>query len=166
MIRKAKLPEIEKLLIITRSCTARMSSEGILQWNDYYPNKEAFQKDLERRELFVLTSNALLIGCITISSEKDIEYNDVDWLTKDDHHYYIHRLAIDPKFQKRGYAKKLMDFAEDLAKKNNVTSIRLDTFSKNHRNLKFYEARGYTRLGTIFFPKQSEYPFYCYEKLF
>jgi ribosomal protein S18 acetylase RimI-like enzyme len=166
MIRKAKLPEIEKLLIITRSCAAKMTSEGVLQWNDVYPNKEAFQKDVERGELFVLISDAAPIGCITISSEKDIEYNDVDWLTKDDCHYYIHRLAIDPEFQKLGYAKKLMDFAEALAKKNNITSIRLDTFSKNQRNQKFYEARGYKRVGTIFFPKQSESPFYCYEKLF
>ena len=166
MIRKAKQQEIEKLLFITRSCAAKMTSEGILQWNDFYPNKEAFQKDVERQELYVLISDAALMGCITISSEKDSEYNEVEWLTKDSRHYYIHRLAIDPKFQKLGYAKKLMDFAEDLAKKNAITSIRLDTFSENHRNQKFYEARGYTRLGNIFFPKQSEHPFYCYEKLF
>ena len=166
MIRKAKLPEIEKLLIITRSCAAKMTSEGIQQWNDFYTNKEVFQKDMQRGELFVLISDAVPIGCITISSEKDIEYNNVDWLTKDDRHYYIHRLAVAPEFQKLGYAKKLMDFAEDLAKNNNINSIRLDTFSKNRRNQKFYEARGYKRLGTIFFPKQSEYPFYCYEKLF
>ena len=166
MIRKAKLPEIEKLLIITRSCATKMTSEGILQWNDFYPNIEAFQKDVQRNELFVLLSETTITGCITISTEKDSEYNEIDWLTKDSRHYYIHRLAVDPKFQKLGYAKKLMDFAEDLAKKNNITSIRLDTFSKNHRNQKFYEARDYTRLGPIFFPKQSEHPFYCYEKLF
>ena len=166
MIRKAKLPEIEKLLLITRSCAVKMTSEGIIQWNEFYPNKEAFLKDVERQELYVFISDTALIGCIAISSEKASDYDEVEWLTKDSRHYYIHRLAIDPKFQKLGYAKKLMDFAEDLARKNAITSIRLDTFSKNHRNQKFYEARGYTRLGDIFFPKQSEHPFYCYEKLF
>jgi hypothetical protein len=56
-----------------------------------------------------------------------------------------------------------MDFAEIQAKKTKASSIRLDTFSQNIRNQKFYELRSYKRLGEIYFPKQSTYPFYCYE---
>jgi ribosomal protein S18 acetylase RimI-like enzyme len=166
MIRIAKLPEIEQIMKITRACANKMISEGIFQWNSFYPNKEAFQKDEARNDLYVLLYENSIIGCIVISSEKDLEYSEIDWLTKDSTHYYIHRLAIHPDFQKMGYAKKLMDFAEALAVKSNVSSIRLDTFSQNHRNQKFYETRGYSRLGSIFFLKQSEHPFYCYEKLF
>jgi ribosomal protein S18 acetylase RimI-like enzyme len=58
-----------------------------------------------------------------------------------------------------------MDFAEQFAIDNKYTSIRLDTFSKNSRNKNFYEIRGFKRLGEIHFPKQSEFPFYCYEWL-
>ncbi len=47
--------------------------------------------------------------------------------------------------------------------KNNYLSIRLDTFSKNIRNQKFYELHGYNKLGDIYFPDQSENPFYSYE---
>jgi len=163
MIRKAKLSEIQEIIIITGACGSKMASEGILQWNEFYPNKEAFQNDLKRSELYVLLSGKTVIGCVVISTEKDSEYNDIDWLTPDSQNYYIHRLAVHPFHQKKGYAKKLMDFSEAMATKNNISSIRLDTFSQNHRNQKFYEARGYTRLGNIFFPKQSEHPFYCYE---
>ena len=166
MIRIAKLAEIEQTMEITRACANKMTSEGIFQWNNFYPNKEAFQKDVSRNELYVLLIESHIIGCIVISSEKDPEYSEIDWLNIDTTHYYIHRLAIHPDFQKMGYAKKLMDFAEALAMKNKIASIRLDTFSKNHRNQKFYETRGYSRLGNIFFPSQSEHPFYCYEKLF
>jgi ribosomal protein S18 acetylase RimI-like enzyme len=56
-----------------------------------------------------------------------------------------------------------MDFAEQHAIENNYTSIRLDTFSKNKRNQLFYELRGYKKLEDIYFPKQSEFPFNCYE---
>jgi ribosomal protein S18 acetylase RimI-like enzyme len=166
MIRKAKLSEIEEIITITRACGAKMASEGIFQWYEFYPNKEAFQKDVLRDELYVLISEDSIIGCIVISSEKDAEYNNVDWLTKDGQNYYIHRLAIHPSHQKKGHAKRLMDFAESLAREKNIASVRLDTFSENQRNNKFYEARGYTRLGSIFFPKQSEHPFYCYEIVF
>ena len=44
-------------------------------------------------------------------------------------------------------------------------SVRLDTFSQNSRNSKFYRARGYIQLGDVHIPKQSEYPFYCFEKI-
>jgi ribosomal protein S18 acetylase RimI-like enzyme len=57
----------------------------------------------------------------------------------------------------------LISFAETYAISNEFNSIRLDTFSKNLRNQKFYELRGYKRLEEIKFPNQSEHPFYCYE---
>ncbi len=163
MIRKAKLSEIEEIISITRACGANMASNGIFQWNDFYPNRDAFVTDVARNELYVLSFENTIIGCMVISSEKDEEYNEIDWLSNDGNNYYIHRLAVHPSFQKKGHAKRLMDFAEALARENNIESVRLDTFSQNTRNQKFYDTRGYTRLGVIFFPKQSEHPFYCYE---
>jgi ribosomal protein S18 acetylase RimI-like enzyme len=84
-------------------------------------------------------------------------------LTKNKNNIYIHRLAVHPNLQGKGYAQQLMKFAEHYAQENNVLSIRLDTFSQNKRNQKFYELRGYKKLGDIFFPKQSKHPFHCYE---
>lgn len=164
MIRHAKPSEIGKILKITHACGLKMAQNGVYQWNEHYPNREAFEKDIQRNELFVLLSEAKeIIGSITISSEKDTEYNDIEWLTVDGYNCYIHRLAVDPAYQSQGNAQKLMDFAEARAKRELIVSIRLDTFSLNLRNQKFYETRGYTRLGNIYFPKQSEAPFYCYE---
>lgn len=153
-------------MAITRACAHKMISENIFQWNEHYPNVDAFMEDLEREELFVLLNKERVIGSITISSRKDVEYEAIDWLTEDGHQYYIHRLAVDPSFQHQGNAKKLMDFAEDYAIKNGATSVRLDTFSGNPRNERFYEARGYSKLAPVFFPKQSDLPFYCYERVF
>lgn len=163
MIRRAKFSEIDKITAITRACATKMISENIFQWNDSYPNKQAFLNDLQRRELYVIEIDSTVIGSIVISTYKDPEYEDVKWLTPDSSNYYIHRLAVDPEYQGKGYAKELMDFAEDMAIKNSIASIRLDTFSKNPRNNRFYAARGYKKLGDIYFRKQSEYSFHCYE---
>lgn len=163
MIRLAKLSEIQEIMSMTRACAKKMISEGIFQWNEHYPNIEAFQNDIAREELFVQLEDDTVVGCVTISSEKDEEYNPVSWLTEDGDQLYIHRLAVHPEFQHQGRAKQLMDFAEALAKKRKVISIRLDTFSVNKRNQRFYEARGYKKLEDIYFPKQSDQPFHCYE---
>ena len=163
MIRKGTPLDINSLVLLTKACAATMVSNGIFQWNDYYPNKEAFSTDLKRNELFVLEAEQELIGCITISTFMDDVYKPVSWLTPNKNNIYIHRLAVHPNYQGKGYAQQLMDYAEAYAKRNKYTSIRLDTFSQNPRNQKFYELRGYKKLENIYFPKQSEFPFYCYE---
>lgn len=163
MIRKGTIEDIDAILNITKLCAAHMINKQIYQWNEHYPNKSVFENDVLRKELVVIETNSGLIGCIAISTFMDDEYVPVSWLTPNENNLYIHRLAVNPKFQGKGYAQKLMDYAENYAKTNSFASVRLDTFSKNERNQKFYEARGYQRLGNIMFPKQSNYPFYCYE---
>lgn len=163
MIRKATLSDIDSILQLTKACAKHMISNNIYQWNDHYPSSEAFQQDIKRNELFVLTKEKNILGTIVISSLMDDEYKPIKWLTLNNKNLYIHRLAVDPSYQGQGFAQQLMEFAENFGKKNGYISIRLDTFSQNNRNQNFYEHRGYNRLGSIYFPKQSEHPFYCYE---
>lgn len=163
MIRKGRLPDIEDIMKITQLCAKQMIAKGIYQWNEHYPNKKAFTNDVKRDELYILEFNGQVIGSVVLSDFMNEEYIPINWLSENDKNLYVHRLAIDPRHQGKGYAQKLMDFAEAFAKDNNYRSIRLDTFSQNKRNQKFYELRGYKQLDDIYFPKQSEYPFHCYE---
>lgn len=165
MIRKATKEDIDSILNITQQCAIHMMDRGIFQWNEKYPDKLAFENDIDRDELYILELDNAIVGCIVVSTLKDEEYVPIKWLTSNDSAVYIHRLAIHPIHQGKGYAQLLMDFAENLALKNGFNSVRLDTFSQNKRNQTFYEQRGYQRLGDIYFPEQSEHPFYCYELL-
>ncbi|MEA1787264.1 GNAT family N-acetyltransferase [Arenibacter sp. GZD96] len=163
MIRHAKISEIAAISSLTQACTKMMEQNGIYQWNYHYPSAVVFEKDIRRNELYLLEKQNTIIGCIAISSLMDLEYETVTWVTPNNHSYYIHRLAIAPNYQRQGYAHQLMDFAEDLARNKGLISVRLDTFSQNSGNQKFYESRGYQKLETIYFPHQSKHPFYCYE---
>ncbi|MEP3210812.1 MAG: GNAT family N-acetyltransferase [Maribacter sp.] len=166
MIRHAKISEIPEIITICKACAAYMISNGIYQWNEHYPSAAAFEKDIERDELFVLEVDKKIIGTVVVSTLVDEEYKPVKWLTPNEQNVYIHRLSIDPDQQGSGYAQKLMDFAENRAKEQGFVSVRLDTFSQNKRNQRFYEKRGYQRLEDIYYPKQSEHPFHCYELVF
>lgn len=163
MIRRAKISEIPDILTITRACAQKMQENGIFQWNEHYPSKEAFLKDIDREELFVIEENNIVQGTIVISTLMDEEYEPIEWLTPNGNSTYIHRLSVHPDLQGKGLAQKMMDFAENHAREHRFVSVRLDTFSQNKRNQRFYEQRGYQKLGDIYFPKQSEHPFHCYE---
>jgi len=87
----------------------------------------------------------------------------VHWKNNEGKVLVIHRLAVHPPFQKQGFAKKLMDFAEDHAIKNGCAAVRLDAYSGNERVLRFYENRGYQKRGEVNFSGRV-LPFFCYEK--
>lgn len=165
MIKKAEISDLNQLLEVTKSCAKHMINNGIYQWNELYPSKEVLQKDIELQQIWKLEVEDKIIGIIVLTTIEDEEYKDVKWLTKNHQNLYIHRLAVSPQFQGKGYAQKLISFAENYAITNKFTSIRLDTFSQNKRNQKFYKQQNYTQLESIYFPNQSEFPFYCFEKI-
>lgn len=162
-ISQPTIDEIPQLIDVTKACAKAMILNGIYQWNDTYPSVEVFENDIKLNQLWVLKDGNKIIGSIVISSIIDEEYKIIDWLTPNDKNCYIHRLAVHPNYQGKGLAQKLMSFAEAYAKENKYVSVRLDTFSVNERNNKFYQKRGYQKLGNVFFPNQSEHPFHCYE---
>lgn len=165
MIRKAEIHELQPIKHLTELCAAAMTKKEIFQWNEHYPSLSKLKADIQKQELFLLEKSGRILGIIVITEEIPEEYFPITWLSQTDSNIYIHRLAVHPEFWGKGYGKKLMDFAEDFAMKNGFESVRLDTFSQNLRNQRFYESRGYQRLGSIYFPNQSDKPFYCYELL-
>jgi ribosomal protein S18 acetylase RimI-like enzyme len=165
VIRLAKLTDLPQIMSLARACAAHLCQQGIFQWNEKYPSREAFLMDIERKELWVFDPGQGPLATLVLSSHIDEEYKTIQWLSPDHNNRYVHRLAVHPTSQGKGIARKLMDFAESRARVEGAASIRLDTFSQNERNQRFYENRGYTRLGSVYFPQQSSHPFYCYELL-
>lgn len=165
MIRKAIVKDITPVKRITEACARHMIANGIYQWNEHYPDLAVLKKDINQESLYVYEIENEIIGCVMFSFEMDDFYSAIDWLTPNKKQLYVHRLAVHPEQQGKGIARELMDFGEQLAKENNCLSVRLDTFSKNPRNNRFYNARDYKKVGEVFFEQKSPHPFYCYEKV-
>jgi ribosomal protein S18 acetylase RimI-like enzyme len=163
-IRKAITNDISSVMEVIKSCTIDMISKKIFQWNDKYPNIETFKKDIINKDLYVLVTENEILGCVSITFEMDDFYKKIDWISNTNKNIYVHRLAIHPKYQGLGYAKKMMSFIENMGVENMCESIRLDTFSMNEKNNNFYSRLGYEKLGQIYFRDQSDMPFNCYEK--
>ena len=160
LAKPAQLPEIKQL---TEACAHSLQQLGIFQWNENYPSLNRLQQDIDNEELYLFMEQNEVLGIVALSTQMDEVYKPVNWLTHTSNHLYIHRLAVRPDKWGRGIATKLMDFAENFAQTLGCNSIRLDTFSQNKRNQKFYDARGYFKLEDIYFPEKSEHPFHCYE---
>ena len=165
MIRKAISQDIPRIKKITEACARHMIAQGIFQWNENYPDLAVLTKDVKEGSVYVVEAQEKIIGCVMFSMVMDNFYKDIAWLTPNAKQLYVHRLAVHPQEQGKGIARSLMDFGEQLARENECLSVRLDTFSKNPRNNRFYQARKYQHVGEVFFAQKSPHPFYCYEKV-
>ena len=163
-IRKAIQGDLDAVMEIIQSCTNDMISQKIFQWNDKYPDRQTFFNDIENEDLLLLAHGNQLLGCVSVTNKMDDFYSTIDWIAATKKNIYVHRLAIHPRYQGHGYAKRIMNYIENDAIDNNYNSIRLDTFSMNKKNNNFYSNIGYEKLGHIYFRDQSDMPFNCYEK--
>ena len=83
------------------------------------------------------------------STRRFIEYHQqvVACLPGDVHHH-LPLMGVHPKFQSRGYGRKLMGAVERICRESPRSSgIGLDT--GNYRYLKFYESLGYRKVGEV-----------------
>lgn len=123
-IRLASLKDIEDIMGLIKNCIKDMESQGIYQWNDYYPTAEIFEEDIKSDSLYILEDESNCLGFVSINEDQSPEYKELLWLNDNDKVLVIHRLAVNPKWQKQGIGRRLMDFAENFATKNQWRCIK------------------------------------------
>lgn len=165
-IVQASMENLEEVQELVRLAVEDMIASGIYHWNEVYPPPEIFREDIEKGILFIAVERDEIIGIVVLTHEMDPEYLPVPWEDQDGKPMVLHRLTVHPDHQRKGIANRLFDFSEDFGRKHGFTSIRLDTYSENPRGLSLYAKRGYKRVpGEIFFPRENELPYYCFEHL-
>ncbi|MEO5911741.1 MAG: GNAT family N-acetyltransferase [Pelobium sp.] len=163
-IRLSSNNTAQQIFEVFKNCKQTMELENIFQWNESYPNFNNILEDINNEQLYEIFCDNNIIGVICINNKQEPEYKKIDWSDKNGKALIIHRLAVNPLFQNKGFATKLMTFAENYASNSDFTSIRLDAYSGNEKALKLYERRGYDRKGQIAFSGRS-LPFFCFEKV-
>jgi len=161
-IEKASNKDIPGLISLFKKCTQAMINVGVFQWNEDYPDQLEIAANVNNNEVWITAHNNQIVGTITLNQFESPEYECINWTC--DSFIVVHRLAVDPTYQGNGIARRLMDFAENHCSTNSIKSVRLDTYTGNKRNLKFYHNRGYNKLGEVHFRGILD-PFDCFEKL-
>ena len=165
-VSKGHKSEVDAILTLTRACGKHLRDNGIDQWDENYPDRGTIVQDVDTETLFAYREDNEVLGIVVLNELQDDEYSQIKWSTSNqDKNIVVHRLAVSPDQQGKGLGRKLMDFAEQWAKDNNYDAIRLDTFSQNPRNQRFYTSRGYTDLGPVYLKYKKDHPYYCYELL-
>ncbi len=126
MIRVATISDAEAVAALTKAAYAKwvpvIGREPLPMKADH----AAFIRDHRVDLLFAGSDLVALLE--TIQHENDI---------------LIENVAVDPRFQKRGYGRKMLAYAEQLAAQAGVGIVRLYTNSLFEENLRLYASLGY-----------------------
>ncbi len=138
-----------------------MLNNNIDQWDEIYPNRTIIEKDIKSNHAYGIFVDNQLTGYFAINDCQENEYNQINWQYITGKHLVIHRLFIDPEYQGKGLAKKILSFTEKYGRSNKYSSIRLDAFVNNKSALALYEKNMFELRGQVVFRKGT---FNCYEK--
>jgi GNAT superfamily N-acetyltransferase len=154
--------DINLIMQLITAAIQEMNTNGIDQWDNIYPDREQIQSDITAKTLYKCISGDQILGIIVLNRIASPEYNLINWDDSGANFLVVHRLTVHPKFQGKGIAKELMNFAESFAGINNLRSIRLDAFTKNPFAIKLYEKLHFNSKGIVKFRKGN---FCCFEKV-
>ena len=163
MIIKATREHLPQILKLNQKIVEYMQSEGFTHWGGDYPNEAIYRRDILRGSQYVYILNGNVEGMVSYDVHHHEYFDRIDWNPHNKSAYFAHRLAVSPKHQNKGIANKLMDFVENIAKEDNIDSIRLGAFKDYDKVIGFYTKRGYKPMGEIVFDV-SPIPFIGMEK--
>lgn len=131
-IKLATVSDIDSIMEIIKNAKDNLKAHGSTQWNgeDGYPNAEIFLNDIKNHFCYIVVEDDNVLGVMSLVNTFDITYEKYDfWHFKN--YISIHRIAINHNIYHKGVADKMIEFAINYAKSNNISSIRCDTHKMN-----------------------------------
>lgn len=161
-IRKATENDLDEIMEIISEVQEEMKKDNNPQWNkeNDYPNRNKFLSDINNNALYIY-EDKVIKGFMAITIDQG-DYNDL-LKTSNKPAYILHRLAIKKDYRNEGVASKLFQFAEGLAKENNIELLKGDTEKKNIKMNKLFNKLGFVQKGEF---EYDDYPghYNYYEK--
>lgn len=151
-LRKAKESELSEIWEILQYAIEQRRKDGSQQWQDGYPNFESVKTDFKNGYSYVIEDEDGIMAYAAIIFEEEPAYSAIEgkWLS-DGEYLVMHRVAAGEKSKGKKIATKLFLLAEELALKNGVNSIKVDTNFDNVPMLKILDKLGYTYCGEVYF---------------
>lgn len=158
--RKA-LPQDQTIIWpLFQDAILRRAREGSEQWQDGYPNPDSIAADIANGNGYVVTENEDILAYAAIIRNDEPAYQNIEgvWLSEQDF-VVLHRIVVAKGQTGRGLTYSIFEFAEEIARKNSIFSMKVDTNFDNHAMLKILKNLGYTYCGEVYYRGSSRMAF-------
>ena len=152
-IKRTKTQDLLVIMRIVNMTKEVFAEQGIDQWQKGYPKKGDFLQDIMMNESYAIFEDDCVVGTFMLSVQKEPTYDTIyegAWL-QDGAYATMHRFTIDPISRRHGLGEKTFKEVESmLKKKNEVSSIRVDTHEDNQPMQNLLKKVGFEYVGVIY----------------
>ena len=149
--RKGVEGDLERIMELVADAQSWFRGQNIDQWQDGYPTREIILSDVLGGENYIVELNGVAVATAVISFAGEPTYSEIKgrgWLNEN---YYavVHRIAVADECRRKGVAKEILHFTEELCAERGVCDIRIDTHRDNVAMRSLLKKMGYTHCGRI-----------------
>lgn len=161
--RMANESDRESILNIYLEGANALKEDGVDQWQgNYVPSFKDIDEHLGI-DLYVLEYHRRVVSTVCLVEGIDEDYENIKgkWNTSIPY-ISIHKVATSNKYKKQSFAKKMMSYIENLAKRKRM-DLRIDTHKDNKKMRNFIISCGYKYTGEVVL--QGELERLAYDKV-
>ncbi len=159
---KVEAPQLNEAFALYRAAIDDMHARGLYQWNwGVYPNEDILREDVALGRLYRLDADGRFAAVFALCVGQGSEYDEVPW-QYGVNPVCLHRLALAPGSQGKGYAKDILDFVKEEGRRLGCDCLRVDTYSENKRALKLFASATVREAGIFRLPSHP-HEFHCFE---
>lgn len=118
---------------------------------DIYPTQEFLTTSIRNGELFIGKLDGTIVSCMVVNHLYNEGYKEIQWSIEatDAEILVIHALGVHPNYAGRGIAKQMVQAVFDMAREQNIKTIRLDVLGGNLPAEKVYTKMGFVYRDTL-----------------
>ncbi|MCZ7408099.1 GNAT family N-acetyltransferase [Parvimonas micra] len=154
--RMANESDRESILEIYLEGAEALKTDGVDQWQgQYVPSFKDIDEHLGI-DLYVLEYHRKIVSTVCLVEGIDEDYENIKgkWNTSIPY-ISIHKVATSNKYKKQSFAKKMMSYIENLAKRKRM-DLRIDTHKDNKKMRNFIMSCGYKYAGEVILQGELE----------
>lgn len=147
--RMANESDRESILEIYLEGAEALKTDGVDQWQgQYIPSFKDIDEHLGI-DLYVLEYHRRVVSTVCLVEGIDEDYENIKgkWNTSIPY-ISIHKVSTSNKYKKQSFAKKMMSYIENLAKRKRM-DLRIDTHKDNKKMRNFIISCGYKYTGEV-----------------
>ena len=150
-IRLATKDDMPQMMPLFEAASRGLREMGVNQWQNGYPQPELIANDIANGVSYLLEDNGEIIGTAVISFAGEPTYSKMKgkgWIN-DNRYAVVHRIAVADECRRKGIAKEILHFTEEVSTGQGICDIRIDTHRDNVAMRSLLKKLGYTHCGVI-----------------
>ena len=143
--------DLERIMELVADAQKWFCRQNIDQWQDGYPTREIMLNDISNGENYVVALDGVTVATFVLSYAGEPTYSEIKgkgWLNENSY-AVVHRIAVADECRRKGIAREILHYAEELSAENGFADIRIDTHRDNLAMRSLLKKMGYTHCGRI-----------------